>query len=169
MNAMSETRLKEVYPPLAEAVRYMYEELVRQDIVIRVTSGYRSFKEQEKLYAQGRTAEGKRVTNARPGHSMHNFGLAVDLAPGIIGVTPWKPDWNDKSPSWQQMLRLGMLMELECGGNWRNFPDLPHYQWGKIPVTPTTTMRNDYHRGGLHLVWDKVRNGKYMVPPTEVI
>lgn len=47
-----------------------------------IGSGYRSPQEQARLYAQGRTAPGPRVTNAPPGGSEHNKGLAADLVPG---------------------------------------------------------------------------------------
>lgn len=161
MNRMSEIRLNEIYPPLAEAVRYMHEQLQREHgIEIRVTSGLRSWAEQKQLYEKR-----PRVTHARPGYSMHNFGLAVDLAPGILGVEPWQPDWNDKSESWQIMLQLGTELELECGGNWKRFVDLPHFQIGNFPVSPTHAMRTDYGKGGLKLVWANVRDGKYVIKP----
>ena len=40
-----------------------------------VTCTWRSPAEQAQLYAQGRTAPGKIVTNAKPGQSMHNVTL----------------------------------------------------------------------------------------------
>lgn len=43
-------------------------------------NGFRSFAEQDKLYAQGRTNKSKPiVTNARGGYSAHNYGLAIDF------------------------------------------------------------------------------------------
>jgi peptidoglycan L-alanyl-D-glutamate endopeptidase CwlK len=44
-----------------------------------LTSGYRSKKEQNELYAQGRSKPGQVVTNAKAGQSYHNYGLAVDF------------------------------------------------------------------------------------------
>jgi hypothetical protein len=43
-------------------------------------SGLRTFEAQEALYAKGRTAPGVIVTNALPGSSFHNYGLATDWA-----------------------------------------------------------------------------------------
>lgn len=43
-------------------------------------SGLRTFEEQERLYAQGRTQAGQIVTYAQPGLSLHNYGLATDWA-----------------------------------------------------------------------------------------
>ncbi|WP_309244896.1 M15 family metallopeptidase [Bacillus sp. WMMC1349] len=57
-----------------EVVKRAYKE----NIYVQMTSGYRSFAEQNKLYAKGRTASGKIVTNAKAGQSNHNYGLAVD-------------------------------------------------------------------------------------------
>ena len=55
-------------------------------IFLRITSGFRSYSEQDQLYAKGRTVPndagrlpGATVTNARGGRSVHNFGLAIDV------------------------------------------------------------------------------------------
>lgn len=50
-----------------------------------VTSGLRSSALQDTLYAQGRTAPGSIVTNARGGQSAHNYGLAIDVYPVVNG------------------------------------------------------------------------------------
>lgn len=89
---------------------------------LRVISTFRSFAEQTKLYAQGRTTPGPRVTNAKPGTSYHNVARAVDLAPAQLLR---EPGWAPSSPLW---LRLGALYEryaLSWGGKWRS-PDRPH-------------------------------------------
>jgi hypothetical protein len=55
-------------------------------IFLRVTSGFRSYEEQNEIYAKGRTVPnnagklpGTVVSNARGGQSVHNFGLAFDV------------------------------------------------------------------------------------------
>ena len=45
----------------------------------KAISGNRTWEEQAKIYAQGRSAPGKIVTNAKPGYSNHNYGIAVDM------------------------------------------------------------------------------------------
>lgn len=56
-------------------------------------SGLRSLEYQAVLYAQGRTEPGEIVTNALPGKSMHNYGLASDWAYFYKGrYTPLKPE-----------------------------------------------------------------------------
>jgi hypothetical protein len=56
------------------------------------TEGFRSFERQADLYAQGRSVPGAIVTQAPPGKSMHNYGLASDWAyfPGGV-YTPIGP------------------------------------------------------------------------------
>lgn len=49
-------------------------------ITVVITEGFRSFKEQDELYKQGRTKKGNIVTYARGGESYHNYGLAIDFA-----------------------------------------------------------------------------------------
>lgn len=53
----------------------------------QITSGKRLTDQQAALYAQGRTLPGPIVTDAPPGTSAHEFGLAIDVAPVIKGDT----------------------------------------------------------------------------------
>lgn len=81
------------------------------DILIYCT--FRSGEEQDVLYAQGRTAPGAIVTNARAGESYHNWNCAFDFVPVVGG----KPAWNDKS----LYLKAGVIAEsvgLEWAGRW---------------------------------------------------
>ena len=84
---------------------------------IIVTATLRSNAEQAALYAQGRTTPGAIVTNAKPGESAHNYGLAVDVVPIVNG----KPDWafNAMHPdmAWGKIGRLGQLAGLEWLGD----------------------------------------------------
>jgi peptidoglycan L-alanyl-D-glutamate endopeptidase CwlK len=87
----------------------------------RITSGYRSYEEQNALYAQGRTKPGKRVTNARGGYSNHNFALAFDITLFKDG----KPVWE--SPLYLSAAKIGKAMGLDCGAFWTSFKDEPHF------------------------------------------
>ena len=98
-------------------------------ITIKVISGTRSYAEQDALYAQGRTAPGAKVTNARGGQSNHNFGIAFDI--GIFEGNRYLGD----SPKYKAVGALGMDIGLEWGGSWKTIVDQPHYQlrptWAK--------------------------------------
>lgn len=89
-----------------------------------VTSVYRSIEEQNAIYAQGRTAPGSIVTNAKGGQSFHNWKVAFDIVPVIAG----KAIWNDNA-LWSKLGQIGTSIGLEWGGNWQNFKDLPHFQY----------------------------------------
>lgn len=152
MNAISEARLQEVHPKLAERVRSMAELLESENIEIQVTQGYRSWQEQAELYAQGRTAPGSIVTNAEPGHSYHNFGLAVDVAPFDGGI----PDWDANHPAWKRIVAVGLSVGLVSGSEWRTFPDWPHFQMtGRLPVSPDDSVRGTFTEGGVDAVWNE--------------
>lgn len=61
---------------------------------IEIFEGYRSPERQDWLYAQGRTRDGKIVTNAKAFESWHNFGLAVDLVFLVNGKWDWSGDFD---------------------------------------------------------------------------
>jgi peptidoglycan L-alanyl-D-glutamate endopeptidase CwlK len=101
------------------------------------TCTFRSKDEQTLLYARGRTIlkeiiKGKekavrKVTNAKAGESPHNYwpALAFDIAFLTLQKTvDYTPEYfrtfysiiEEKYPN------------VEWGGNWRSFKDLPHFQ-----------------------------------------
>jgi hypothetical protein len=64
------------------------------------TEGFRSFERQADLYAKGRTIPGTAVvTQAPPGKSLHNYGLASDWAYFPEGkyteIGPVDPRWQE--------------------------------------------------------------------------
>jgi peptidoglycan L-alanyl-D-glutamate endopeptidase CwlK len=153
MDKISEARLQEVHPRLARIVRQMADilELDKPPVTLRVTQGLRSWREQAQLYAQGRSAPGKVVTNAEPGHSWHNFGLAVDVVPFDL---EGQPDWNTSHPIWQRLVRLGTSLGLVAGAQFRTFPDQPHFQLtGKLPMSPDLEVRESYGQSGIAGIW----------------
>jgi len=87
--------------------------------------GHRTHEEQAALYAQGRTAPGAIVTQAGPGQSLHNYGVAVDLVPADLVNTP---NWSPESPLWDVVGQAANAAGLEWGGNWTGFVDRPHVQ-----------------------------------------
>lgn len=95
-------------------------------IELLVTSTYRDYEAQDTLYRIGRTIEPYRrpVTNARPGHSWHNFRCAYDVVPLMYG----KPVWDDKDRLWLEVVMAGKEAGAEAGADWPLFKDLPHFQ-----------------------------------------
>lgn len=98
--------------------------LTESGIEVKLTCGYRSIEEQNRLYAQGRTSPGRIVTNARGGSSWHNYGLAADYAFVVGGQITWNGPWHVFG-------RIARECGLEWGGDWKKFPDRPHVQFRK--------------------------------------
>lgn len=119
----SDKRIATLHP---KVIPFAKEFIIRLDKELgktcRVTSGYRSIEEQNELYAQGRTTEGKVVTNAKGGQSYHNFGVAID----IVEIKGGKALWSN--PDQQAIADLGKSIGFEWGGDWKSFKDKPHFQ-----------------------------------------
>ena len=120
MDRHSELRIEGLHPKIRTKVREFIKDAEKQGIVLRITSGLRTWEEQNKLFAQGRTAGGKRVTNAKGGQSWHNYGLAIDVVQMVAGVPQWRADWA-------KIGEIGEKHGFEWGGRWK-FVDKPHFQ-----------------------------------------
>jgi peptidoglycan L-alanyl-D-glutamate endopeptidase CwlK len=118
----SEKVIATLLPEVRPIARTLVQKAAAAGITIRVISGLRSYEEQAALYAEGRTAPGKKVTNARPGYSNHNFGIAFDI--GVFEGNRYLPE----SPKYKAVGALGMDLGLEWGGNWKTIVDQPHFQ-----------------------------------------
>lgn len=88
---------------------------------MRITQGFRSIEEQNRLYAQGRTTNGNIVTNARGGQSFHNYGVAVDYVFRKQGFDA--PDYL-----WTLFGLVGKKHGFFWGGDWKGFVDRPHLE-----------------------------------------
>lgn len=115
--------LSELNPKAREKAEALIKVMAGHGYFIDITSGFRGEKEQNDLYAQGRTKPGKIVTNAKWGQSAHNFRSAFDVAFMVNG----KPSWDDSHP-WDLLGKEGVKLGLEWGGNWKTFTDRPHFE-----------------------------------------
>ena len=156
MDAITIERLALVHPKLRQIITEVIAELAADDAVqARVVQGLRTVVEQDAIYAQGRTKPGRVVTNARGGFSAHNFGIAVDLVPGIAGKEPWTPEWTDTH--YTHMQDLCRSKGLICGCDWKSIKDPPHFQLAGYPTTPDDVMRALLATKGLPAVWAIVK------------
>ena len=121
-------RSAKVIEGLAAVMRPLVTEFVNKahlagfDIVL--VAGTRTMDEQSKIYEQGRSLPGKIVSNAKPGSSAHNFGLAIDFA--FIGPKG-QPVWPEDAP-WATVAMIGKQLGLEWGGDWKSIQDRPHLE-----------------------------------------
>jgi peptidoglycan L-alanyl-D-glutamate endopeptidase CwlK len=125
----SEKNIATLLPEIQPIARALVQKAAANGITIKIISGRRTYDQQNKLYAKGRTLAGKKVTNARGGYSNHNFGIAFDI--GVFSGSRYLGD----SSRYKAVAALGMDLGLEWGGNWTSMVDQPHFQlrpvWGK--------------------------------------
>lgn len=95
----------------------------------KAISGNRTWEEQAKIYAQGRTATGKIVTNAKPGFSNHNYGIAVDMGVFKDGkyLDGSKP--SEAEAFHRKAATIAEKYGIEWGGSWKSFKDYPHFEY----------------------------------------
>jgi len=86
---------------------------------LKITQGRRTQKQQDALYAQGRTTPGKIVTNTR--NSVHLTGNAFDFS--FSGKNPY-PDNFD----WSILGKIGKSIGLRWGGDFKSFKDVLHFE-----------------------------------------
>ena len=119
----SDRRINTLHPMVrAKANEFIIRAEKELGIKLRVVSTLRTWSEQDKLYAQGRTSPGNIVTKAKGGESLHNFGLAID----VVEIKNGKAIWNN--PNWNRIADLGKQIGFKWGGDWRSFKDKPHFE-----------------------------------------
>ena len=75
---------------------------------------FRSFQEQDSLYAKGRTRPGRKVTNAQGGESFHNYGVAADNAfYDEKGKITW-PETGDYAKLWTRYGERAKQLAVEA-------------------------------------------------------
>ena len=118
----SERNIATLEPVTAKLAREHLRRLHAEGLNFKITSGTRTFAEQAKIYAQGRTAPGKIVTRAKPGSSWHNFGVAYD----ITLFSGKNPVWE--SPKYTRAGEIGEELGLRWGGRFKSLVDRPHFE-----------------------------------------
>lgn len=129
MDKATEERIAKLHPLVRNEVAKIIKEC---DIAltgrakVRISQGLRTFAEQDALYNQK-----PKVTNAKGGQSIHNYGFAVDIVLIIDGKTAsWgtKTDWDgDKKADWMECVEIFKKHGWNWGGDWKTFKDLPHF------------------------------------------
>jgi peptidoglycan L-alanyl-D-glutamate endopeptidase CwlK len=132
-------RIGLLHPKLRDEAFSIYEEICESltGSLCRFSYTLRTFTEQDKLFAQGRTTKGSKVTNARGGQSYHNYGLALDIVllldkdkNGLYETAVWdvKGDFDrDGKADWMEVVNIFKQFGWEWGGDWK-FTDNPHFQ-----------------------------------------
>lgn len=130
-------KIMTLHPKIRFEVLHLFKVCDKQNLKMRIVQGYRTFEEQDALYAQGRTKAGTKVTNAKGGQSYHNYGLAIDIVllidkdkNGSFETASWdiKTDFDaDGKSDWIEVVNIFKRYGFEWGGDWK-FVDNPHFQ-----------------------------------------
>ena len=121
-------RLEDLHPVVQEMARAHLAACDEAGIDLLVTSTYRDHASQNALFAQGRTAPGRKVTNARGGQSFHQYRVAYDVVPLRNGKPVWGTTGED-GKLWETVGELGESVGLEWAGRWVRFREFPHFQF----------------------------------------
>ena len=141
MDLISIERIKKAHPSIRAKLLKGYTDAnnkLGKNVRLRITRVYSTNAEQDELFAIGRTKRGRIVTKAKGGESIHNYGGAWDIVllidldgNGTFETASWDvlKDWDkDTQSDWMEVVAVFKALGAEWGGDWRRFPDGPHFQ-----------------------------------------
>ena len=128
MDKITLDRIKLAHPKFRDELYEQYKEinsLLPKGVRLRFAYVYRSIAEQDALFKQR-----PKVTNAKGGQSIHNYGLAFDI------VLLYDKDGNEtfetasweQNKYWMQVVNYFKSKGWQWGGDWTKFKDAPHFQ-----------------------------------------
>jgi peptidoglycan L-alanyl-D-glutamate endopeptidase CwlK len=120
----SKQRLTGLHPDLVAVVELA---ITKTDVDFTVLEGMRTKSRQRSLFTKG---------SSMTMNSRHLTGHAVDLGAYVDGEVKW--DW----PLYHRIAKamneaaLELKVDLDWGGDWKSFPDGPHFQlrWSTYPT-----------------------------------
>ncbi|MCR4719170.1 MAG: M15 family metallopeptidase [Firmicutes bacterium] len=127
-------KVDQLHPRLQSLIFDLKEKCQNQGLKIGIGECLRTVKEQEALYAKGRTVSGSVVTNAKGSAyaSMHQWGVAFDFY-----RNDGRDTYENGDSFFQNVGKIGKSLGLEWGGDFKSIKDLPHFQlpdWGSTPA-----------------------------------
>ncbi len=145
--------LADLLPEAQAAAAQALADLRLRGVPYAVTYTLRTLAEQKALYAQGRQdlltvnsmrdaaglshigqadnsyvvtqCDGISIAQGGKGRSPHQLGKALDVVPLEDSGPVWPPA---SDPRWLDIAQAFKAQGFEWGGDWTDFPDLPHYQ-----------------------------------------
>lgn len=136
MDQITIQRINEAHPKIRKQLLEQYKEannLLGKGSRLRFAYVYRSNELQDKLFNQK-----PKVTNAKGGQSIHNYGLAFDIVllydndgNGTFEEASWSMirDYDkDSIADWMEVTNYFKSKGWQWGGDWKNFKDNPHFE-----------------------------------------
>jgi peptidoglycan L-alanyl-D-glutamate endopeptidase CwlK len=149
MDEITLQRIEEAHPSIRTKLREQYIEannLLGKGARLRFAYVYRSNELQNKLFNQR-----PKVTNAKGGQSIHNYGLAFDIVllydndnNGTFETASWdmiKDYDKDSKADFMEIVNYFKSKGWTWGGDWKSFKDAPHfevkgYKWQDLQKLP---------------------------------
>ena len=136
MDSITIQRISEAHPKIRQQLLGQYKEannILGKGARLRFAYVHRSNALQDRLFNQR-----PKVTNARGGQSIHNYGLAFDIVllydndgNGTFEEASWSQirDFDkDSIADWKEVTNYFKSKGWEWGGDWKKFKDEPHFQ-----------------------------------------
>jgi peptidoglycan L-alanyl-D-glutamate endopeptidase CwlK len=132
---MASRAVQDLHPTLVPLALAFQAGLKKKGIDIIFTCTFRSFTEQNELFALGRTQAGNIVTWAKGGESKHNYSMngrpaakAFDCVPIVNGKAYWQTE-GDAGKIWQIIGLEGKNLGLSWAGDWSKAKrEYPHFE-----------------------------------------
>ncbi len=144
-----------LHPEVQAIIPKFLAECKKQGLIVKITDTVRTEKEQNDLYAKGRTKAGKIVTWVKYPYSNHNWGMAFDIC-----RNDGKNAYYDGDNWFKKVGEIGKEFGLAWGGEWKGKQkDKPHFELTKYGST-TTLSRKYGTPANFKKTWKEV--SKYM-------
>ena len=115
----SSRRIDELRADVAQNCRILIDRAAKEGLPVLVVQTVRDAEYQRYLAAAGFAAK----TATVPTFHAQGVGLAFDVCKNVKGH-----EYDDAS-FFERVGQLGKQMGFTWGGDWRSFPDRPHFQW----------------------------------------
>jgi peptidoglycan L-alanyl-D-glutamate endopeptidase CwlK len=128
MDQLTISRIQQAHPIIRKELEALYIEcnnLLPKGVRLRFSSVFRSVTEQNALYNQR-----PKVTNAKGGQSIHQYGLAFDvviLLDKDNNGTFEAIDWDINSKYFKSVVAFFKSKGYSHGGDWK-WKDFPHFE-----------------------------------------
>ncbi|MGG0666985.1 M15 family metallopeptidase [Lederbergia citrisecunda] len=137
IEAFKRNKCKQVHQNVSKLAEELIRRCWKEDVFIVFTDGLRTMEEQATIYGKGRAnyvykgkqygnPKAKKVSNALPGTSFHNYGLALDFV--TCDGYGRNIDWI-VGPKWRRAAAIAKELGFTWGGDWSSFKDYPHIQY----------------------------------------
>ena len=137
IEAFKRNKCKQVHQNVYKLAEELIRRCWKEDVFIVFTDGLRTFEDQAVIYGKGRSSyiykgkqygnpKVKKVSNAKPGTSFHNYGLALDFV--TCDGYGKNIDWV-VGPKWRRAAAIAKELGFTWGGDWNSFQDYPHLQY----------------------------------------